>query len=109
MTRGIFAVLLLGWALAAAAVAATGAEGLPALLIVAPFTLLGAGVGVALALPGERPAAESLVLVLALGLGTATVAAQTLLLFGAFHPALVVGVVAVIVGACLSVREGVRR
>ncbi|TQK18707.1 hypothetical protein FBY40_1196 [Microbacterium sp. SLBN-154] len=105
MTRELATVFLLAWALAAVGLSASGAEGVGPLLVVAPFTLFGVGMAVALALPGERPTAQTLVLVLGLGLGTATVIAQALLLVGLFHPALVVGVVAIVAAAALAVRE----
>ncbi|MEI3865774.1 hypothetical protein V6S02_01625 [Microbacterium sp. CCNWLW134] len=105
MIRELATVFLLAWALGAVVLSASGAEGAGPMLVVAPFTLFGAGMAVALALPGDRPAAQTLVLVVALGLGTATVIAQALLLVGLFHPALVVGVVAVVAAAALAVRE----
>ncbi|WP_322409862.1 hypothetical protein [Microbacterium invictum] len=107
--RRTLGLVVFGWALAAAFLAAVGASGPLALAVVGPFCLF--GVGVAVAADGRRSfrAAETLALVVALGLGTATVVSQTLLLAGLFDPATVIGALALITGAIVGIREAVSR
>lgn len=106
---GLGPPLVLAWAFSSVLVAAWGAQGVTAVVIVSSFCLFGVGVAFEGVLEGQRRVADALLIILGVGLGSATVVSQTLLVLDLYHPVLVAGVLSVAAASLVLVGQARRR